>query len=108
MNDSWILEADYRLECYNAEWTQYMVYAVLMIFVYPLGVPFAFWFILHRHEDALHIDTDAAQNRCDQAQLRLTQCSSLWTELDTATPELLLQIKTAKAEVLPYNDCAPN
>jgi hypothetical protein len=108
VNDSWILEADYRLECYNDEWTVYMVYAVVMIFVYPLGVPFAFWFILYRHEDALHIDIDAAQKRCDQAELRLTQRSSLWTELDAATPELLQQIRTANTEVLPYNGCAPN
>ena len=107
VNDSWVLEADYRLECYDAEWVGYMVYAVLMMFAYPLGVPFTFWVVLYRHREALHIDLKAAQKRRDQAKSRLTQCSSLWADPDAATPELLQQIQIAKAEVLPWRNYNP-
>ena len=99
VNDSWTLEADYRLECFDSEWLGYMVYAVLMMFAYPLGVPCAFWVVLYRHKEALHIDLEAAQKRRDQAHSRLLQCASLWAEPDAATPGLLQQIRTTKAEV---------
>ncbi|CAN0101450.1 unnamed protein product, partial [Sphacelaria rigidula] len=46
------LRADYSLTCSTGLHTAMQVYAGLMIFVYPVGIPafFAWWFISHRHD----------------------------------------------------------
>ena len=96
----WILEADYRIECFDAEWTLYMLYAAGMVLLYPVGIPLFFYASLYKHREALHIDLEAAQEQCTEAHTRLEQCASMMTGLQPETPELLHQIKSAQADVL--------
>ncbi|CAM9493608.1 unnamed protein product, partial [Laminaria digitata] len=46
------LRADYSIICFTERHKAYRMYASLMIFVYPVGIPafFAFWLVRHRHQ----------------------------------------------------------
>ena len=46
------LRADYSLTCWSHEHVGYVVYAIVMMVVYPLGIPavFAWWLVRHRHD----------------------------------------------------------
>ncbi|CAM9445373.1 unnamed protein product, partial [Laminaria digitata] len=46
------LRADYSITCNTERHTAYLVYASVMVFVYPVGTPafFAFWLVRHRRE----------------------------------------------------------
>ncbi|CAN0526913.1 unnamed protein product, partial [Scytosiphon promiscuus] len=46
------LRADYSITCYTERYKAYRLYACLMAFIYPVGIPafFAFWLVRHRRE----------------------------------------------------------
>lgn len=46
------LRADYSLTCWSHEHVGYVVYASVMVLVYPIGIPaaFAWWLARHRHD----------------------------------------------------------
>lgn len=46
------LRADYSITCFTDRHSAYLVYASLMVCVYPVGIPafFAFWLVNHRRE----------------------------------------------------------
>ena len=45
------LVADLSISCNSAEYLRWRLYAVAMLFVYPLGIPFMYWVLcyLRRH-----------------------------------------------------------
>ncbi|CAN0474933.1 unnamed protein product, partial [Scytosiphon promiscuus] len=47
------LRADYRIFCTDAKHRALQVYAVLMIVVYPVGIPLLFFGLLYRHREVL-------------------------------------------------------
>ena len=46
------LRADYSITCYTEMYTAYQTYAILMVFVYPVGIPafFTLWLVRNRRE----------------------------------------------------------
>lgn len=54
------LSADLTLQCTSTNgsrsltWTVMQVYALLMIFIYPLGIPFVFYYLLDRSKKLIH------------------------------------------------------
>ena len=46
------LRADYSITCYTEIYTVYQTYAILMVFVYPVGIPafFTWWLVRNRRE----------------------------------------------------------
>jgi hypothetical protein len=48
------LEADLRLSCEDLKYDFYISFAMLNVFVYPLGVPFVFFFLMYRERDQIH------------------------------------------------------
>ena len=42
------LKVDYKIDCDSDENATYMAYAMLMILVYPIGVPFVYFVLLYR------------------------------------------------------------
>ena len=52
---SW-LAADYRLACYDAEWSGYAVYAIVMMVLFVAGLPLTILGILVRNRGMLFVD----------------------------------------------------
>eukprot|EP00752_Nemacystus_decipiens_P012380 g10972.t1 len=53
------LRADYRINCTDAKHKAFEVYAGIMVFVYPVGIPLFYAALLFQHRDALaHADAD--------------------------------------------------
>ena len=44
-----MLEADYGISCESPSYKAWSVYATVMIFIYPIGVPFFFFALLYRY-----------------------------------------------------------
>ncbi|CAN0330304.1 unnamed protein product [Ascophyllum nodosum] len=63
--DKIYLRADFRIECDTPKHTAYKIYAAIMIFVYPLGIPAAFWYFLARQKSSINpiIDEDEKDQR---------------------------------------------
>ena len=89
-----LLEADYRLECFNDEWTQYALYAAGMALVYPIGIPFVVFIKLYTYYDVIIIDVDDTRAKRDEALTRLNEFKPLVTNLSLA-------LCTAKCHKLP-------
>ncbi|CAM9337471.1 unnamed protein product, partial [Laminaria digitata] len=51
-HDKAYLRADYSIACFTKRHKAYQIYACLMVFVYPVGIPafFAFWLVSHRRQ----------------------------------------------------------
>jgi len=47
------LVADFSLFCYTERWYGYLPLSIVMILVYPLGIPVGFWFVLRHHRKQL-------------------------------------------------------
>lgn len=49
-DDIWYLRADYSLECGTSEYDTFMAYAIVMVLVYPIGIPavFSWWLFQNR------------------------------------------------------------
>ena len=52
------LKADYRLECDGSEYDGYLGYTILMIFVYPIGIPLFFFICLWFQNDKIRKEVD--------------------------------------------------
>ncbi|GMI51691.1 hypothetical protein TeGR_g9851 [Tetraparma gracilis] len=58
------LKADFSLDCTTSKHRWYMVYAALMIFIYPLGVPFMYYRLLRGENGNVR-----ERLRCEQEEL---------------------------------------
>jgi hypothetical protein len=47
------LKVDYNIDCNEKGHRLYELYALFMIFVYPIGIPFMYWFLLYRRRHDL-------------------------------------------------------
>ena len=47
------LNTDYRVTC-DGDWVLYAVLAGIGFVIYPLGIPFTYWYLLHSNRAALH------------------------------------------------------
>ncbi|CAN0485487.1 unnamed protein product, partial [Ectocarpus sp. 12 AP-2014] len=52
------LRADFRIECDTPKHDNYKIYAAVMICIYPLGIPAAFWYFLRRQRSRINPPTD--------------------------------------------------
>ena len=66
------LRADYSIECYNKEHRAYQIYAMIMIFVYPVGIPALFAGLLFRNKPVLEDKTRSKED------LVTKSTTSLW------------------------------
>lgn len=41
------LVADFRIDCHSLRYTQMVIYATCMIFVFPVGIPLWYWWLLY-------------------------------------------------------------
>ncbi|CAN0502464.1 unnamed protein product, partial [Scytosiphon promiscuus] len=64
------LRADYRIHCTDAKHKAFEVYAGIMVFVYPFGIPLLYAFLLYQHRDVL------ADSGADKSGAR--SISGLW------------------------------
>jgi hypothetical protein len=48
------LTVDYSIDCNASEHTFYRLYAGAMVFVYPIGIPFSYWYLLWRQREKLN------------------------------------------------------
>ena len=53
----WLFK-DYSIDCYSARYKQYTLFALVMIFVYPIGIPLSYYLLLRQHRYTL-FDADA-------------------------------------------------
>jgi len=44
--DSWYLNADFTIQCFDTRWDKYAILSGVMIFVYPVGIPLLFFGLL--------------------------------------------------------------
>jgi hypothetical protein len=42
------LVADFRIDCHSVRYTQMVIFATVMVFVYPVGIPLWYWWLLYR------------------------------------------------------------
>ncbi|CAM9140361.1 unnamed protein product [Ectocarpus sp. 12 AP-2014] len=52
------LRADFRIECDTPKHDNYKIFAAVMICIYPLGIPAAFWYFLRRQRSRINPPTD--------------------------------------------------
>ena len=53
------LRADYSITCTTSRHSDFKVYAVLMVFVYPIGIPAVFaWWLARNRRDLVRVDRD--------------------------------------------------
>ena len=52
-DDSAYLRIDYSTECHTTKWNLYLIYAVAMLLVFPVGIPLCYWVSLWKHLDAI-------------------------------------------------------
>ncbi|CAM9452577.1 unnamed protein product [Choristocarpus tenellus] len=52
------LRADFRISCHAAEHSRYILFAVIMIFIYPIGIPALFAFVLWRQKGLINPTVD--------------------------------------------------
>ena len=71
-DDKYYLRADYRLECDSLKHRVLQVYAGLMIFLYPVGIPSLYAFLLFSHRHVLR----NTQSRKESSVVR--SMSDLW------------------------------
>lgn len=45
---------DFSLECYDSSWYYYLPYVLIMVAVYPVGIPLLFWGLLRRYQGRRH------------------------------------------------------
>ena len=50
LNDEFLMK-DYRLSCNGTRYTNHKIYVILMILVYPFGIPFTYYFLLWQVRD---------------------------------------------------------
>jgi hypothetical protein len=70
------LRADYSIQCGTAKHTLYKVYAAIMIFIYPIGIPALYTWLLWRNKHKLTSKNDGSLrilNRHDDVTLRSTR-----------------------------------
>ena len=66
------LRADYRFECYTVGHKIIMAYALVMVVVYPFGIPFCYGLLLYRNRNHLKVMTRR------EAVLDLAPIKDLW------------------------------
>lgn len=52
--DKSYLAVDYSISCKAPVYTVYLIYSSIMVFIYPVGVPLFFFFLLWSHRDAIN------------------------------------------------------
>ena len=65
------LRADYSIECYNKEHRAYQIYAAIMIFVYPVGIPALFAGLLFRNKQVLQDNTRSKDDLMTKSTMNL-------------------------------------
>ena len=65
------LRADYSIECYNKEHRAYQIYATIMIFVYPVGIPALFAGLLFRNKQILQDRTRSKEDLVTKSTMSL-------------------------------------
>ena len=48
-DDQSFLSRDYSLSCLGARYNQWVPFAILMIMIYPIGIPLSYFVLLHAH-----------------------------------------------------------
>ena len=54
-----VLQADHGISCYSPSYKKWTVYAVIMLFVYPVGIPLLYFAELWYHRKAINPDVSA-------------------------------------------------
>ena len=54
-----VLQADHGISCYSPSYKTWTVYAVIMLFVYPVGIPLLYFAELWYHRKAINPDVSA-------------------------------------------------
>lgn len=71
-NGKKFLRADYRIECDSSKHQVVQVFAGIMIFVYPVGIPLFYAYLLYKNRRVLESEVERATN------LRVKPISDLW------------------------------
>jgi hypothetical protein len=50
------LKADYRVVCFDDEWTRYAFGSMILLILYPIGIPVGFYVLLRMHRHQLRLD----------------------------------------------------
>lgn len=64
------LRSDYSVECFTLEHTLYRIYATIMIFVYPLGIPFLYFVLLYKNKKILSQENNERGDNSDVIPFR--------------------------------------
>lgn len=68
------LRADYRIECDSPEHQVFQVFAGIMIFVYPMGIPLFYAYLLYKYRRVLESEDEGTRETNPQVQ----PISDLW------------------------------
>ena len=89
--DKWLLDADWRLECYNAEWTNYALLAAVGIVLYPVGIPCFCFVSLLRHKRDLHCDLGPLRQEAEKARGLLTKYEKTISQVRGPVPQVMFE-----------------
>ena len=67
IEDTWYLDADYRLECYGSEWLDHMPFALVGVLLYPIGIPAFVYISLLLNKKYLHHDVKSMEDDLENA-----------------------------------------
>jgi hypothetical protein len=73
------LRADYSIQCGTSEHQSYIVYAVVLVFIYPVGIPALYAWLLWKNKHELSSKTDASEHMLDRSKdVSLRSTRFLW------------------------------
>jgi len=78
------LVADKRVDCNSDEHLFYKKYATFMAFVYPVGIPVLYYFLLAQHRIILKLPTEDPEKL---GNAKLQKLSFLWDEYEPKVSE---------------------
>jgi hypothetical protein len=55
------LSSDYTISCHSGEYMFIKIYAAIFIFVYPLGVPLLYFWLLYKARDRINPPVENAE-----------------------------------------------
>ena len=62
-----VLLADYSISCDSAKYNGfYMAYALIMVMIYPIGIPCVCFVLLHRHRDQINPELERLEDETDE------------------------------------------
>lgn len=68
IEEEWYLSQDLSLKCFDKEWTKYAILSGCFIFIYIIGIPLFFYYLMKRNLEIVKISNDENQPQTKQTK----------------------------------------